>query len=423
MKIFWSWQSDTDGKTGRHFVRNALNAAIKQLKQQEDVEEPNEAARRQSLHSDAGVEGIPGSPEIAREILKKISTSQVIIADVTPVGKSSLRKDEHGKSLKPKALMNPNVAIELGYGMARLPENHFLMVMNTHYGDRSSVPFDLAGRNGPIMYNLAPDATKEQIEGEQSKLRGTFVQALREFLKLPASAAERFKETPTTINKASYWTRGETLVRLESDLARFAGKTEIDEYRFNSPVALYLRIIPTVPRAEALKYIVLRDAVNKRPRVMTRTIHGCLATRNKYGAIAYETENEAELKGFVQLFLNGEIWCVSRDLTRTFRDKPIIPVQLIERVMTDTLSQLLLVAKDNLKIAPPYRIVMGAVGIKEYYLGIDNNYSDVIHVNEVEKDCIVSDTSNAAALNAVEGFLEELCDKAGEVYTPGAQRG
>jgi hypothetical protein len=32
MKIFWSWQSDTSGKTGRHFVREALMDAIKQLK-------------------------------------------------------------------------------------------------------------------------------------------------------------------------------------------------------------------------------------------------------------------------------------------------------------------------------------------------------------------------------------------------------
>jgi len=28
MKIFWSWQADTDGKTGRHFVRDALTEAV-----------------------------------------------------------------------------------------------------------------------------------------------------------------------------------------------------------------------------------------------------------------------------------------------------------------------------------------------------------------------------------------------------------
>jgi hypothetical protein len=40
MKFFWSWQSDTPGDTGRYFVRDALLAAIKQLRQPEDVEEP-----------------------------------------------------------------------------------------------------------------------------------------------------------------------------------------------------------------------------------------------------------------------------------------------------------------------------------------------------------------------------------------------
>jgi len=33
MKVFWSWQSDTPGKIGRHFVRDALQAAIERLKE------------------------------------------------------------------------------------------------------------------------------------------------------------------------------------------------------------------------------------------------------------------------------------------------------------------------------------------------------------------------------------------------------
>jgi hypothetical protein len=40
VKIFWSWQSDTPGKTGRHFIRDALAAAIADLKESDDVEEP-----------------------------------------------------------------------------------------------------------------------------------------------------------------------------------------------------------------------------------------------------------------------------------------------------------------------------------------------------------------------------------------------
>ncbi len=51
MKVFWSWQSDTPGKVGRHFVRDALTAAIEQLKQAPDVEEPTERETRSAMHS------------------------------------------------------------------------------------------------------------------------------------------------------------------------------------------------------------------------------------------------------------------------------------------------------------------------------------------------------------------------------------
>jgi hypothetical protein len=49
MKIFWSWQSDTPGKVGRHFVRDALRLTIEALKQAPDVEEPTAAETRESI--------------------------------------------------------------------------------------------------------------------------------------------------------------------------------------------------------------------------------------------------------------------------------------------------------------------------------------------------------------------------------------
>ena len=39
MKIFWSWQSDTQESTGRYFVRDALIEAIAYLKVPEDIED------------------------------------------------------------------------------------------------------------------------------------------------------------------------------------------------------------------------------------------------------------------------------------------------------------------------------------------------------------------------------------------------
>src|ERR1043166_4613519 len=77
MKIFWSWQSDTPGKTGRHFVRQTLLDAIRDLKQPEDVEEPTERERKDALHLDQDRQGIPGSPDLFRTILEKIDAIEL----------------------------------------------------------------------------------------------------------------------------------------------------------------------------------------------------------------------------------------------------------------------------------------------------------------------------------------------------------
>jgi hypothetical protein len=82
MKIFWSWQSDTPGKTGRFLVRSALQGAIDKLKQTPDLEE----AVRGPLHLDQDIQDITGSPDLVRTIFEKIEQSEVVVADVTVVG-------------------------------------------------------------------------------------------------------------------------------------------------------------------------------------------------------------------------------------------------------------------------------------------------------------------------------------------------
>ena len=52
MKIFRSWQSDTHGKTGRHFVRECLDDAIAIVNQPIDVNEPSEQERRDPVELD-----------------------------------------------------------------------------------------------------------------------------------------------------------------------------------------------------------------------------------------------------------------------------------------------------------------------------------------------------------------------------------
>ena len=61
MKIFWSWQSDTPGKTGRFLIRDALAQAIDHLKQAPDIEEPTARECREALHLDHDIQGVTGS--------------------------------------------------------------------------------------------------------------------------------------------------------------------------------------------------------------------------------------------------------------------------------------------------------------------------------------------------------------------------
>src|SRR5689334_21575118 len=131
MKIFWSWQSDTPGKTGRHFVRDALQEAITHLKEAPDIEEPTAKETREALHLDHDLKGIPGSPDLARTIHEKIDASQVVIADVTLVGHVPTAGE---KGAKEKKLINSNVAIELGYALKAVTDKRVLMVFNLHYG-------------------------------------------------------------------------------------------------------------------------------------------------------------------------------------------------------------------------------------------------------------------------------------------------
>ena len=142
MKIFWSWQLDTPGKTGRHFVWDVLADAIAVLKEPSDVEEPSEREARQALHLEDDRKGVEGSPDLAPTIFKKIDRAAVFIADVTLVGERSISANSPTEA-PPKKLINSNVAIEYGYVLRALTDARVLIIQNVHYGDREELPFDL----------------------------------------------------------------------------------------------------------------------------------------------------------------------------------------------------------------------------------------------------------------------------------------
>lgn len=256
VKIFWSWQADTPGKTGRHFVRAALAEAVAALKQPEDIEEPAAGAAREALHLDHDRQGVAGSPDLAATIFRKIDAAAVFVADVTLVGSTdAATAEDAGKPLK--RLINSNVAIEYGYAQRGLGDEAILMVQNTHYGDREELPFDLKHKAGPIQYRLAPDATRKEIEAERAKLRAIVIEALKPYL-TPGAAppvTAPFKEVPSTTTSAFFWLPGAVLAHVGSTrpaaLRHPSEAEDAIDYRFDELRAFYLRLLPKAPLAEA----------------------------------------------------------------------------------------------------------------------------------------------------------------------------
>jgi len=117
--------------------------------------------------------------------------------------------------------------------------------LNRTFGDVKSLPFDIAHRRHPIEFNLAANATKEQIAHEKKSLVGQFLNALAPYVgNLETSkAVPSFLETASTITRAFFFNDGEVLASSNNDPRR-TGPTN-----FTMPFrnVLYLRVIPTTP--------------------------------------------------------------------------------------------------------------------------------------------------------------------------------
>jgi hypothetical protein len=177
MKIFWSWQSDTPEQIGKYLVRDALKVAINRLKQAEDIAEPT----RDDLHLDQDTQGTTGSPDLVPTIFRKIEDSEVIVADVTIVGKT----DED------KRLINSNVAIELGYALHACTDARVVLVFNKHYGPYEHLPFDLRHKGGGVVFDLGAQADRKQIAAVRASLADDFFRKLKPFLQEPRRIKEK----------------------------------------------------------------------------------------------------------------------------------------------------------------------------------------------------------------------------------------
>jgi hypothetical protein len=141
--IFYSWQSDSPFELNRRFIEQALRDAVDSIRTENSLEDLPVV--------DLGMERVPGSPEIATIMFRKIGRSAVLVADVTLVGEIK------GEPVKKTA--NPNVMVEMGYAAAFLGWERIICVMNEHFGKAEDQPVDVRNRRFPLDYTLGP--TKE----------------------------------------------------------------------------------------------------------------------------------------------------------------------------------------------------------------------------------------------------------------------
>lgn len=299
MKVFWSWQADTPGESGRHFVRKALDAAIGKLKQGNEIAE----ADRDALHLDHDRKGLSGSPDLAPAILAKIRASQVFIADVTSIGIIDAGGD--GK----KKVINSNVAIELGFAAGVIGDDKILMVQNTFYGGREDLPFDLRGKAGPLQFSLAPDADASEKARVSKDLVAMFTRALAGYLAIAPAPQQNVQKTKYRLSmNASDFEGANKLAVLDPE------GPDMRIVRFSAERAVYLRFMPTESLPNLLTSARMLELVQmQRLALLVPDWAPAQSARNPTGASYFRIPPDERKRAIAatQLMPTGEMWALS----------------------------------------------------------------------------------------------------------------
>lgn len=176
--VFYSWQSDLDAAVTKSLIQRALDAAVKSLGADAEVD----PARRE-LVVDRDTRGVKGTPHVAETILDKIDAASVFVADLSYVARR-----ENGDGIP-----NPNVLIEYGWAAGRLGRPLMISVMNTAFGhpEVQPLPFDLRHLRWPILFNCPADADVEQRRVAKADLTKALASALKDILLDPEANLAR----------------------------------------------------------------------------------------------------------------------------------------------------------------------------------------------------------------------------------------
>jgi hypothetical protein len=405
--LFYSWQSDSPSKTNRGFIKDATERAIKSVNRDLELEE--------ALRLDQDTQGVPGTPEIANTILKKIDECDIFLCDLTIVAKTA-----DGQQLP-----NPNVLIELGYAMKAMGAEHIIAVLNEEYGPvAAGLPFDLQHRRWPIRYSISAEASAEGRNEQKKILTSSLEEAIRSVLASSASrqnsavatSALQFLAAEPKDGKARFRARGEPL-GMHLDPSPFRRRDTNEVFLSNGP-AMWLRLMPTVGYEKIWTADELEKCAIQGSSILLDPFYGearFLREQDGFGVYAFNGEGSPETPSVAFAFETGEIWSI--DTTLMDIDHNLLLSVEIEKQYTRCLESYGRFLQ-CLKIPVPYRWIAGLEGVKMRELAIPPppNHMNIGHGPVCRADLIMEegtyDTRESAAA-ALRPFFDLIFRKCG----------
>ncbi|MDE2164505.1 MAG: hypothetical protein KGJ53_15190 [Alphaproteobacteria bacterium] len=348
--IFFSWQLDTDPKTGRNLIDRVMNRVVGSIGSDATVDE---AVRDLAVDSDT--KDAPGFPPIVDTIFRKIDAAAVFVPDLTFVG----------KRLDGRPTPNPNVLIEYGWALKSLTYNRIVPVMNTHYGEPTAenMPFDMGHLRRPIRYNCPPDADEAMVKRVKAELGKQVEGAIRavleskEYLSLLPSTPEPvlFQERNWEGTRGRF--KGMGIPIGVTTHTRF-GMRATDVKLVAKPVA-WLRVMPRIQpdhiwRVAELQKLATQNGPMLLPLAQSTGSLGYFRSDEGFGIYEILPPDSENSPSVVMAFTNGEVWGVDAwclELTKR-DDKSFVPP--MERELRAALSNYanFLV---RMGIEPPFR--------------------------------------------------------------------
>ncbi|MBP6946437.1 MAG: hypothetical protein KBB46_04105 [Candidatus Pacebacteria bacterium] len=353
-KVFFSWQADTDSRTGRNFVTDVLERACKRLGSNPDLEE---ATRDLSVDSDT--KGVPGQAPIVDTIFRKIDEASVYVADVTFVA----------KRIDGRPSPNPNVLIEYGWALKSRGYEKVITLMNTAYGEPSdlTLPFNMKHVLHPIQYHLEEGASSE----EKNKVRDQLVKVLEKAIgrSLGSSPETVVSVQPFPEKEPAHGARGPARFRDWGESIGFdnaLGAGEHQEIFLTDNTPMWLRVMPTsalnkIWSVPELLSILGEGSTSLSPFIRGRSGYSVLRAEDGVGTFVRAGDNDSVALAVALVFETGEIWAINTTLLPYARKK-LFQVD-IEKNYTNALEEYTAFLS-KLGIEGPYRWIAGMDGTK-----------------------------------------------------------